>query len=136
MCVYVRPMPTVPTSVGEGTEMSYETYVRGLRMISTHGYDVLRPCRTRSDWELAREALSLLHGSVIGAGSNTWYKHKERYRQAAHVFRQLPTPCEATLYHVAERCPNVGHGGVCEKCSETVKNVMHRTCASYGIALD
>lgn len=114
----------------------YETYVRGLRMLETHGYDVLRPCRTRSDYELASSVLSSLHSSVIGAGSNTWREHKERYRRAAHVFRQLPTPCEATLYHVAERCDGVGHGGICEKCSETVVSVMHRTCERYGIALD
>jgi len=115
--------------------MSYETYTRGLRMIVTHGYDVLRPCRTRADWELARTILASLESATIGAGGNTWREAKDRYEHASHVFSQLPTPCEATLCHVAERCSNVGHGGVCDKCSETIVSVMHRTCRSYGIAI-
>ena len=134
--VTVPQTPTVSANVGEATEMSYETYVRGLRMIEARGYRPLHPCKTRSDYELAREVLSSLHSSVIGAGSNTWRRHEERYRRARHIFSQLPTPCGATLNHVAEKCDGVGYGGICEKCSETVVSVMHRTCERYGIALD
>jgi len=115
--------------------MTYENYVRGLRMIEAHGYDVLRPCRTRSDWELAHNALHSLQGAVIGAGYNTFREAEERYRRARAVFKSLPRPCEATLYHVASRCDNVGQGGICDKCSETVKSVMHRTLHEYGITL-
>jgi len=50
----------------------------------------------------------------------------------------MPNKCQATLYHVADRCnrePDY-NGKICKRCAETVKNVMQNTCALYGIALD
>jgi hypothetical protein len=110
--------------------MSYRDYVQGLRMLQGRGAP-----ETRSDYELAERTLESLRGAVIGAGSNTWREAKERYRLARRTFNSFPVPCQVTLYHVAEPCQNLGTNGACEKCSETVKNVMHNTCARYGIAL-
>lgn len=72
--------------------MSYKTYVRGLRMIEAHGYDVLRPCRTLADWGLAYTIVESLESAAIGAGANTWREAKERARRARHVFSMLPVP--------------------------------------------
>jgi len=114
--------------------MSYSDYVRGLRLLGEG--NVPLTIETREDYELAARTLDSLQGSVIGAGSNTWRRAKDRYEVARKAFREAPTPCQVVLYNVSERCQNVGPKGYCRKCERTVINVMHRTCDNYGIALD
>jgi hypothetical protein len=110
--------------------MSYQSYCDGLRLLQGD----TEP-RTRSDYALAERTLESLRGAVIGAGSNTWRQAKDRYEVARKRFREFPVPCQVTLYHVAEPCQNLGTNGACEKCSETVKNVMNHTLQVQGIEL-
>lgn len=114
----------------------YAEYERGLSFIAAHGYEPLREVRTRADWNLAHETLASLESAVIGAGRNTYAETRDRAERARAVFRQLPEPCRVTLYHVAEPCRGVGHGGACPRCTGTVKRVMRRTCERYGIVLE
>lgn len=110
---------------------SYKRYVKGLHFLEGG----LTP-ETREEYAMAESALDSLRGAVIGAGSNTWRTAKDRYEVARKRFRELPTPCQVVLYNVSERCQRLGENGACEKCSKTVINVMHNTCARYGIELD
>jgi hypothetical protein len=110
---------------------SYNRYLKGL-----HFLEGGETPETRAEYALAERTLASLRGAVIGAGANTWRSTKDRYERARKRFREFPTPCQVTLYHVAEPCQNLGENGACEKCSKTVINVMHNTCARYGIALD
>jgi len=72
---------------------SYSSYVRGLDMLCMlEQVGCAYPIRDRADYELARRVLDSLHSSVIGAGSNTWRKHNERYRRAKAFFEAIPVP--------------------------------------------
>ena len=113
----------------------YKRYVRGLRLLDA----VERPETkldpvTRDDYETARDALEMLRGSVIGAGSNEWRRHKDRYEQARARFRTFPVPCEATLWKVSEPCQRLGFDNrpVCKACYENILACARKT----GMLLD
>ena len=114
--------------------MSYTQYVRGLNFLGAgNACNTVDP-KTRADYERARTTLDSLQASAQVAGRNTWQEAHARYIKACERFRAFPVPCQVTLcFHP---CQRLGYGGACEECSINVKNVMHRTCADYGIELD
>ena len=74
-------------------DYSYQSYARGLDMLGLlERPGCAYPVRDLDDYELCRRVLRSLHSSVIGAGSNTWRKHKERYRTARARFKTIPRP--------------------------------------------